>query len=346
MKLQEILGRRSAQAPFSRRRSRRPRLEPLEKRRLLADYTAATPAELIAAINAANATAEADTITLAAGTTFTLTAAFDRPSDGNFTGLPRITPGEDLTIIGNGATIERGTPTDTGFRLIRVESGASLVVEHLTLQGGSSGHGGGAVLNAGSLALEDVVVQHNIDQGYVGFPIFGGHDQPGGDAWGGGVYSTGSLILQSCTIRNNVARGGRGGDGFDGGNAYGGGLFVGGGTLSVVNSNIADNTAQGGQGGTGSRAGDGGNGYGGGLYLAGGSAEIRQTIVTGNHAVGGLGGTGNHKRLEGKPGTSAGGGIYIAALASVGLDAFTIEHVTNNTAKKKPNILGGYTVIA
>ena len=49
-------------------------VEQLEGRTLFASYSAATVAELIAAINATNASNEADAITLAAGATFSLTA--------------------------------------------------------------------------------------------------------------------------------------------------------------------------------------------------------------------------------------------------------------------------------
>jgi hypothetical protein len=288
-----------------------------------ASYTAARVGELIDAINAANLTAEADTITLAAGRTFTLTAV-DNTTDGA-TGLPVITAGEDLTIIGNGATIERSTATGTpAFRLSRVESGAAITLEHLTLQGGLTDWSGkgGAVLNAGSLKLEDVVVQQNTAQGYAGFSVWGSPNYPGGDAWGGGVYSDGSLTMQGCTIRNNVARGGRGGDGFrdpfgepgvgggilppsDGGNAYGGGLYVGGGTATIKASIVIENTAQGGEGGV---------------------------------PYGGFG-------KSGKSGHGVGGGIFIAAEASVGLDAFTKQNVKNNSASTKRDIAGSYTLL-
>src|SRR5262245_52241135 len=56
----------------------RPRIrlgvEPLEDRAVPASFTAATVPELIGAITAANQSPEADTITLAPGKTFTLTA--------------------------------------------------------------------------------------------------------------------------------------------------------------------------------------------------------------------------------------------------------------------------------
>src|SRR5688500_15034906 len=96
-------------------------VEALESRRLFADYTAANTAEMIAAITAANNAAEADTIVLAAGATFLLTAADNADLDGP-SGLPVIAAsGGELAIFGNGATIERSTATGTpGFRLFAV----------------------------------------------------------------------------------------------------------------------------------------------------------------------------------------------------------------------------------
>jgi hypothetical protein len=39
-----------------------------------------------------------------------------------------------------------------------------------------------------------------------------------------------------------------------------------------------------------------------------------------------------------------GGGLYIAYLATVYLDSFTVAHIINNTADYGPNILGSYTL--
>src|SRR5262249_45553249 len=114
-------------------------LEPLEDRTALSNFNAATVADLIAYINAANAAGGANTITLTAPTSspYDLTAV-DNTTDGP-TGLPVITGGskpDTLTIIGNGDTIERSTiqnrkagPTPD-FRLIDVGSGASLTLDN------------------------------------------------------------------------------------------------------------------------------------------------------------------------------------------------------------------------
>jgi len=62
----------------------------LETRRLLASFTAASAADLIADMNAANAAGGANTITLAAGATFSLNAV-NNQNEGA-TGLPVIAP--------------------------------------------------------------------------------------------------------------------------------------------------------------------------------------------------------------------------------------------------------------
>src|SRR5262245_55730570 len=65
-------GSRARPAP---RRRARLTVEPLEDRAVPASFTATSVVDLIADINAANLSAEADAITLAPGKTFTLTAA-------------------------------------------------------------------------------------------------------------------------------------------------------------------------------------------------------------------------------------------------------------------------------
>jgi hypothetical protein len=111
-------------------------VEVLEDRTLPSAYTAANVSQLIASINAANATPEADTITLVAHRTYSLTEV-NNTTHGP-TGLPVIAAaGGSLTIVGNDATIQRRVTRATpAFRLFDVAPGASLTLQHLTLQGG------------------------------------------------------------------------------------------------------------------------------------------------------------------------------------------------------------------
>jgi hypothetical protein len=127
------------------------------------------------------------------------------------------------------------------------------------------------------------------------------------------------------TLSANTAQGGRGGDGGAGYDFYGGYLPY-----------------YGGHGGDGN---NGGSGLGGGVYVAGGTVTLTSTTVSSNSALAGtagLGGAGDvTSGSNGNPGLGQGGGLYISAFAAVGLDAFTLQHVLNNTASTSyPDIFG------
>src|SRR5262249_357118 len=127
-----------------------------------------------------------------------------------------------------------------------------------------------------------------------------------------------------------------------GGDALGGGLYVGGGTVTINASDLIGNTAQGGDGGRfpGGIGANGGKALGGASGVASGNVTIHNTSVTANVAQGGA--ADSHKR----DGDSLGGGIYIDALALVGLDQFTVQHVKSNKAAHDQNISGPYEEIA
>jgi hypothetical protein len=333
-----FLGPRSPQPPVRQRRPARLRLEQLEERALPSTYTAASVSDLIADIKAANDQGGANTITLVANTAFVLSAV-DNTTDGA-TGLPVINAGNDLTLLGNGDTLERSAASGTpAFRLLNVAGGGSLTVANLTLQNGLAfgsavAAEGGAIFNQGTLDLNGVTVQANLAQGRSSGRL---HGQ---DAAGGGIWSNGTLTLENGTkVQNNEALGGPGGVGTygsPGGNGFGGGVYVAGGTVNLAGTTLSGNTAQGGHGGSGFFGpGPSGNGEGGGMYVAGGTVTLTADTVTSNTAQTdrySLGGTG------------AGGGLYIAAGATVYLDSFTLIHTSNNTAAVDPNIAGPYTL--
>jgi hypothetical protein len=330
--------------PRARQRRRVPLLlEGLEDRSLPSAYTAASVSELIGDIRASNKHGGSNTITLAANTTFVLTAA-DNNTDGA-TGLPVIRAGTNLTILGNGDTIERSSASGTAaFRLLDVASGGSLTLEDLTLQNGLAlGAGpeaeGGAIYNQGTLVLDDVTVQDNLAQGSDGKRSTSkrGAGGAGQDAAGGGIWSNGTLTLANgTTVQSNWAIGGNGGSalyGFPGpgGNAFGGGVYVAGGTATLTSVTLSASTAWGGYGGGSAfREGYMGAAGGGGLYVAGGTVSLSIDIVADNTAASYF---------------SSGGGLSIAAGALVYLDAFTLAHTTNNTADVNPDLSGSYTLL-
>jgi hypothetical protein len=317
-------------SPVSQSRVR-PVVLHLEDRTVPSTFTAASVADLIADINAANAAGGANAITLVAGTTFTLTAR-DNLTDGP-TGLPVIMANDSLTIQGSGDIVERSTAIGTpAFRLLDVAAGASLMVNMATLQGGLATNyqvvaggnietaSGGAIFNRGTLSLNGVTVRNNTARGY---SPTGTYSVPGGDAAGGGLWSSGVLIMVGCTVTNNTAAGGKGGDG---------------GILSVGAP---------GDGGGPQPGGAGGNGFGGGLYVAGGTVTLTTTSVSGNSATGGAGGKGAKHASNGAKGQGVGGGIHIDdSLAVVDLDAFTVNGVKRNHASTSDaNIRGSYHVV-
>jgi hypothetical protein len=321
-------------------------VEALEDRTLPSSYTAANVSDLIADINAANLAGGSNTIALVAGTTFALTAV-NNTTDGA-TGVPQIAANDNLTILGNGATIARGTAGGTpAFRLFDVASGASLSLQSLTLEGGLASSAaaaalGGAIYNQGALTLSGATVKGNVAQG-ADAAWLGNNGQP---AEGGAIYSSGALTLDGNTmIQNNQALGGQGGPGGSrtapglGGDARGGGVYVGGGSATLSSVTLSGNIAKGGVGGDpGSR---GGSALGGGLYLATGTATLSGSSLSGNTAQGGAGGAGA-AAVPGGPwtfpspagpggpgGDGLGGGLYAAG----GSITLANDSVTNNTAQ-------------
>lgn len=272
-------------------------------------FTATTVSQLIGDIEEANANPARGpyTINLLAGTVYTLTVEA-APSGG--TGLPAILSGVDLTVVGNGATIQRspvaGTPA---FRIFSVAGGATLRLRALVVRNGS-------VVGA---------------SGPSGSPGTSRPGEPGGNAVGGALLNRGALSIADSAFANNHTGGGaggnggsgpdhdgvpgsRGGDGGAGGSADGGAISNLG-TLTVTGSLFSGNTAFGGAGGGGgnggnginSIAGAGGNGGKGGLGTGGaitnsGIASVTNSTFTAGNATGNAGGNG------GNPGTGTFGG--------------------------------------
>lgn len=128
-----------------------------------------------AAIDACTAGSGADTITVPAGT-YTLT-------DGE------VSIGTDMTISGAGATSTIVDGGDGGRVFDIFDSGATVVINDLTVQNGQSGDGGG-IYTDGTLTIDSVVVQDSF-----------------ADGDGGGIFISGSGTLNAtnCTVTGNEA---------------------------------------------------------------------------------------------------------------------------------------------
>ena len=182
--------------------------------------------ELIDAINDANATpATSDTIGLAVGCVYELTAVDNSDSLGN-NGLPVIE--SPIAIIGNGATIQRSVAAGTPqFRLIKVGQTGELLLQGTTLANGFASPAddtgiliGGAISNQGELTVASSTFLDNQAD------------------LGGAIRNyVGSVAISNSTFMNNLA------------NSSGGAVYNQGGNLDVTYSQFNDNTATTGRGG-------------------------------------------------------------------------------------------------
>jgi len=111
--------------------------------------SAANPSALVSAITAANANgASADTICLTANSTYSFFSA------SNSIALPSITT--PITIVGNGAILERGSGAPQ-FRLFNVTASGSLTLQNMNVRNFHAGGGnGGAILSTGTVTLDGV----------------------------------------------------------------------------------------------------------------------------------------------------------------------------------------------
>ncbi|MBE7556135.1 MAG: hypothetical protein HS126_34205 [Anaerolineales bacterium] len=153
------------------------------------------PAALRQAINLANLPGVAAEIQLSPGCIYRLDSQFiNTPADGS-TNLPYIT--RDLTIIGNGATLQR-PPTAPPYRILLIKAGVTVTMTNVTFENGSehaAGHGGAIRLNDASLSLENVTFRNN---------VAGIH--------GGAIYAApGRLTVNGGLFENNQVDQGSGG---------------------------------------------------------------------------------------------------------------------------------------
>ena len=202
--------------------------------------------DLVSAIVSANSQSGGGTVTLQSGCDFVLTSANNTAQGGN--GLPVITG--DVTIQGNGATIERSAASGTPhFRIFDVATGATLTIHNLTLSNGiadNGSDGGGAIWNHGTLSVTGSTFTKNSNPATSG--TSGGAIQNSGTATvtgctftdnsameGGAVFNQSSFLIRQSTFTNNAAT------------VYGGGAILNAyGTTTVDGSTFVGNSGPGG----------------------------------------------------------------------------------------------------
>jgi hypothetical protein len=259
---------------------------------------------LIDAILAANTDAEVGACPAGSGDDIIMLTgdvtldAVDNDTSGN-NGLPSVI--SHITLEGGGFTIARQAG-DAMFRLFHVGEEGTLVLKHVTLSGGetdvilSEGEteakaNGGAIRNEGILFVIESTITGNTANG------------------GGGLSNNGEATIHNSTITGNIAE-------------NGGGLYNFGGTMTVVNSTITNNT-------------------GGGISNAGalvgvGDLTVVGCTITGNTSKNGGGGLSNvgigaisNSTIFENTTESGGGGVF-----NSGTLALTNVTISGNTAKE------------
>jgi uncharacterized repeat protein (TIGR01451 family) len=180
---------------------------------------------------------------------------------------------------------------------------------------GGSAMGGGLYVSGGVVKVSGGAIGSN--------QAAGGASQ---NAAGGGVYAVGAtLTFNTVAFPNNQVFGGAAtAVGVSGGNAQGGGLFISGGSATLSNSHVSNNTynVRGGNGGKTTSehnhavgGGNGGNAQGGGIFALNTTLTLTNgTVLNGNEAAGGDGGNGTIHHLNAfNGGFAQGGGVYASA---------------------------------
>lgn len=202
-----------------------------------------------------------------------------------FTGTQTITLTSGTLTVPPGAAVT-GTGTanlaidgNQNGNVLQVASGVTATVSNLTLQDalGTNSQLGGAVYNAGTLTLTNVLVKGNTSSPYSG---------------GAGIYNdtSGALTLTNSTVYvNNSSY-------FGGSSGVGGGLLNNGGAVTITGSTFAGNQASltGGNIYTSSGpvtitsstiAGSNSTQNGGALAVGGGTVTVTNSTIAGNNAL-------------------------------------------------------------
>ena len=117
---------------------------------------------------------------------------------------------KSLTITGPaaGVVIQRRT-TDPAFRVLRVDSGTTVALSHLTIRNGSAERQAGGILNFGTLTLANVKVENSAPDGIANRGMLTLTRSAVTGSAGGGItnYDHATVTLTNSTISRNGAHG-------------------------------------------------------------------------------------------------------------------------------------------
>ncbi|MDH5511007.1 MAG: hypothetical protein OEZ32_11735, partial [Nitrospinota bacterium] len=267
---------------------------------LSACTAAAGDCSLRGAVNAVNAGAGGDIISLPAGT-YTLTGAVDE--DANASGDLDITKAVTIQGFGAVSTIIDGNGATTSDRVIHVTAAVALTLDGVTITGGKATTFVGGIFTNGALTMTNSTISGNT----------AGTDY-------GGIFASNAVTVTNSTISNNSAAGSHGGIASNGdvtvtnstisnnsaGGSYGGIYSFG--AVTVTNSTISGNTA--------------GTEFGG--ISSNGTLTVTNSTISGNSAGVNLGGiyslgavTVTNSTISGNSAGGLYGGIYSSRALTV-----------------------------
>ncbi len=199
----------------------------------------------------------------------------------------------DLTINGvsQATTIIDGNGAVTNENVFTIDGSYTLVINDLTIEGGSGGTVGG-IIAFGGLTLNNVTVDDNHGTGS-----------------GGGIYSSTALSLTDSTVSNNTA-------------SNGAGIYINNGTVTISSSTVSSNIATGPGGGIYQNL---------GTLTIESASQIYLNQASGGGGIATNGGTltVNDSSIHQNQATSSGGGIYIGPSGDVTLNNATVNTNTS-----------------